>query len=82
MWNFGPIPRGTYSIGGYTASKGPLTITLTPSRDNIMFGRSAFRIHGDSRQHPGEASEGCIIVGRTSRQTIATSSASTLRVVR
>ncbi len=36
-----------------------------------MFGRSGFLIHGDSVSHPGEASEGCIILDRNVRETIA-----------
>jgi hypothetical protein len=79
--NWGPIPRGKYAIGGFTASKGPVTITLTPYPENIMYGRDLFRIHGDSKKHPGAASNGCIIVGRDTRNTIAGSSGSTLTVV-
>ncbi|MDC9595678.1 hypothetical protein [Xenorhabdus anantnagensis] len=35
-----------------------------------MYGRNLFRIHGDSRENPGKASEGCIIVGPNARREI------------
>lgn len=69
----GPIPRGTYYIGGHTTSKGPMTIILEPNNGNNMYGRDLFRIHGDSREHPGEASEGCIIIGPEARREIINS---------
>lgn len=70
--NKGPIPPGRYSIGQPrdTASHGPFVLPLTPADDNEMFGRSGFLIHGDSAAHPGEASEGCIILPRTVRNVI------------
>ena len=77
----GPIPLGRWFIGGVKNSKGPLTITLTPAPETNTYFRDLFRFHGDSRAHPGEASEGCIIMSRPTRQTIANSSGSTLRVV-
>ncbi|WP_380178545.1 tlde1 domain-containing protein [Kalamiella sp. sgz302252] len=73
LHGLGPIPRGRYTIGSYTDSKGPLTIILEPSGGNQMYGRDAFRIHGDSKKEPGNASEGCIIVGRHARQEIVSS---------
>ncbi|MDC9589783.1 DUF2778 domain-containing protein [Xenorhabdus sp. XENO-10] len=69
----GPIPRGRYTIGGYTSSKGPMTIILEPHNSNNMYGRNLFRIHGDSRENPGQASEGCIIVGPDARREIISS---------
>ncbi|OTA20567.1 hypothetical protein Xbed_01371 [Xenorhabdus beddingii] len=66
----GPIPRGQYTIGGYTSSKGAMTIHLEPREGNNMYGRDLFRIHGDSTKRPGEASEGCIIVGKSARREI------------
>ncbi|AHG20738.1 hypothetical protein Z042_14845 [Chania multitudinisentens RB-25] len=69
----GPIPRGQYTIGSYTSSKGPMTIILEPSRANHMYGRDAFRIHGDSLRDPGNASEGCIILGPNVRRDIINS---------
>lgn len=59
----GPLPRGLYKIGrAYTHPKlGPIVMNLTPDVKNEMFGRSAFRIHGASAEHPELSSEGCII---------------------
>ncbi len=71
--NTGPLPVGIYRIGdAYThATKGPLTMNLAPDAANEMFGRDAFRIHGDSGEHPGMASEGCIVLNHGYRQGIA-----------
>lgn len=69
----GPIPRGRYTIGAYSNSKGPMTIQLEPSRENQMFGRDTFRIHGDSLRDPGNASEGCIVIGPNARREIINS---------
>jgi hypothetical protein len=80
----GPLPRGTYSIEAPQNSPhtGPFTLDLTPDPANEMFGRSAFRIHGDSMEHPGTASEGCIITARAIRELIWTSGDNQLEVVR
>jgi hypothetical protein len=64
--HMGPIPRGTYKMTGWVISHntmGPNVIRLTPEPGTQTFGRSNFLIHGDSSNHPGEASTGCIIVG-------------------
>jgi len=68
----GPIPRGKYTIGEPcdTQTHGPYVLRLTPDADNNMCGRSGFLIHGDSKEHPGTASQGCIIVGRHIREQI------------
>jgi hypothetical protein len=71
--NWGPIPRGRYDIGGYTNSRGPKTIILTPSVGNHMYGRDAFRIHGRSLSDPNNSSEGCIIMGPDTRDRIISS---------
>lgn len=82
--NVGPIPRGTYAIGEPHDSKshGPYVLALEPSPDNEMFGRSCFLIHGDSIEHPGTASEGCIILSRFVREQIGTSGDDLLAVVK
>ena len=79
----GPIPRGTYAIGAHydSARVGPFALPLTPLAGTNTFGRSAFRIHGDSIQHPGSASHGCIIVSRAAREQIAASGDASLAVV-
>lgn len=79
----GPIPRGDWNIGGNRTSPntGPLTITLTPAAGTDTFGRSLFRIHGDSIKAPGTASNGCIILPRSVREAIIRSGDTALRVV-
>ncbi len=82
--NEGPIPRGTYIIEGppYNTEKhGPYVLSLDPHPDNQMFGRNSFLIHGDSTKHPGEASEGCIIMPRSVRELVWESGDRILEVV-
>jgi Protein of unknown function (DUF2778) len=81
--NVGPIPRGMYRIGGQFdhPTKGSVTMGLTPV-GHAALGRTEFLIHGDSREHPGEASEGCIVLGRVLRQVVADSGDIELEVVR
>lgn len=68
----GPLPRGWYDIGpAYDSpTKGPNCFNLVPDPTNEMFGRNSFRIHADSIEHPGQASEGCIVMNHTIRQLI------------
>jgi hypothetical protein len=79
----GPLPCGDYTIGPvYDHPKlGPVTMNLTPDPHNEMFGRAYFRIHPDAIDHPGHASEGCIVQARSVRERIATSPDHQLRVV-
>jgi hypothetical protein len=72
----GPLPRGTYTIGPafYHHKTRAWTMRLIPYVENSMCGRDGFMIHGDSAAHPGEASDGCIILNLTSRKVIAASS--------
>jgi hypothetical protein len=81
--NFGPIPRGKWKIGkSYSSDKtGPLTITLIPLPETPTYGRTDFRIHGDSMNHLGKASEGCIILNRATRQIIIASDDNELEVI-
>lgn len=78
----GPIPQGTYMIGPahQGAHTGPVTMNLDPQGHNAL-GRTLLRIHGDSRLHPGFASNGCIILDRATRDRIARSTDRTLNVV-
>lgn len=64
----GPLPPGRYRIerSRKSAELGPLVFDLTPLSGE-MYGRSLFRIHGDSIAHPGTASHGCIILDHTQR---------------
>jgi hypothetical protein len=79
----GPIPQGSYSVG--TAHQGthtgPATLNLDAQPGTNTYGRDLFRVHGDSIRHPGEASEGCIIMPPAVRAQMSTSSSRTLRVV-
>jgi hypothetical protein len=79
----GPLPRGIYVIGRPhdTETHGPFVLPLTPDPANTMFGRTGFLIHGDSLQHPGRASNGCIILPRPIRDRIAASGDDQLTVV-
>ena len=79
----GPLPRGVYRlVRVYDSPKtGPFTIELVPDRANLMCGRGAFRIHGDSAAHPGWASEGCIVLPRSARDAIWASKVHLLEVV-
>ena len=80
--NMGPIPCGKWIIGDtFThATKGPVVMRLTPV-GHTAHGRTGFLIHGDSRVHPGDASEGCIILGRTTRESISAGNDTDLNVV-
>lgn len=68
----GPLPPGNYTLTSVRDSQntGPFSIVLEPDPTNEMFGRSAFRIHGDSIAHPGTASNGCIVLPRSIRNRI------------
>ena len=83
MPNIGPIPKGRWKIDQppYTdKNKGPLVFRLHPV-DHDARGRSGFLIHGDSGEHPGEASEGCIILPRMIRQKIESEKLTELDVI-
>jgi hypothetical protein len=79
----GPIPQGMWKIGDVYNSKntGPYTIILTPMNGTQTFGRSAFRIHGDSIKAPGTASKGCVILPRVIRERIIKSGDTFLKVI-
>lgn len=68
----GPIPAGRWRIVRLydSAHVGPAALELAPEPGTQTFGRSAFRIHGDSIAHPGQASHGCIILPRPVRLAI------------
>ena len=79
----GPIPRGVYEIGEphVSAKVGPFAMSLTPSEGVDTFGRSDFLIHGDSEEHPGLASHGCIILPHPVRVDIWNSGDHLIEVV-
>jgi hypothetical protein len=62
--NVGPLPRGLYQIGlpHDHPRLGRYVLSLFPDKNNRMYGRKGFAIHGDSIATPGKASEGCIIM--------------------
>ena len=69
--NVGPIPIGLWTIDGHyeSGTLGPNVIVLNPHRHEAH-GRTAFRIHGDSKKNPGDASQGCIVLPPDIRQLI------------
>ena len=81
--NEGPIPRGLYRISNPHNSHhtGPFTLDLTPVNPSQTFGRTALKMHGDSISHPGQASNGCIIMRMSTRTTVWTSTDHMLEVI-
>jgi hypothetical protein len=77
--NVGPIPQGLYSIGPpFNAVKqGPCVMRLTPLGHDAL-GRSGFLIHGDNLTH--DASTGCIVLPRGTREAVAASGDHALEV--
>jgi hypothetical protein len=82
--NVGPIPQGDWLIVGppvNTVTHGPFVLHLKPAPATQTFGRDGFLVHGDSVEHPGRASEGCIILPRAVREQIWNSGDQELKVV-
>jgi hypothetical protein len=79
----GPIPQGVWTMGPLSQNEahGPLAITLIPSATTNTFGRSGFLCHGDSLEHAGGASHGCIIMPRQIREEMIDSPDKQLLVV-
>ncbi len=79
----GPLPEGLYTFGQPVPQSklGPFAIPLSPDPSNQMYGRGDFFCHGDSTQHPGDASEGCVIMPLTWRQAMWNSTDHQLQVV-
>lgn len=80
----GPIPRGWWHMTGVKSGgpTGPFTIVLEAEPGTATFGRSLFRIHGDSIAAPGTASHGCIILAPQLRHQIWNSGDHLVEVVR
>lgn len=75
LHGLGPLPAGLYGIGPLrdSGTLGPHVMDLNPDPHNQMFGRSLFRIHGDTVNDAShEASDGCIIAPRNVRDAINT----------
>jgi len=69
----GPIPAGAWEICGppyNTLTHGPYILRLEPKSGTATFGRVGFLMHGDSLTFPGEASKGCIIITRITRNKV------------
>jgi hypothetical protein len=82
--NIGPIPQGDWTITGppvNTAEHGPYVLRLAPKEETDTFGRSGFLMHGDSRNAPGTASHGCVILPRPVREQVWQSGDRELEVV-
>ena len=82
--NVGPIPDGDWTITGPpadTASHGPYVLKLNPADGTETFGRSGFLMHGDSKEHPGCASHGCVILPRAVREQVWNSGDRKLEVI-
>jgi hypothetical protein len=82
LQGLGPIPRGLYKISlPYTSKNvGPFALALTPVGHDAL-DRTNLRIHGDSIEHPGEASHGCIVLARAVRVRIDQSGDRFLQVI-
>jgi hypothetical protein len=80
----GPIPVGRYLIG---PSKdpidhlGPIAMPLVPLAGNVLFGRSAFFMHGDNASVNHTASLGCIVMLKSVRILVRDSYVRELDVV-
>jgi hypothetical protein len=76
----GPIPAGYYTIGSEVEKPTPVTLPLSADDPNYCNPpRSGFLIHGDNQS--GNASTGCVVLKRSTRETIRDSGDSRLRVV-
>lgn len=81
--DFGPIPRGAYTIGQFfdDPEKGPIVAHLIPCPATDTFGRSGFMLHGDNAAGDHSASRGCIIMPRAVRAQVQFSPVKDLRVM-
>ena len=82
--NVGPIPRGEWTIAGPPVDSkdhGPYVLKLNPESTTDTHGRSGFLMHGDSKEHPGSASHGCVILPRAVREAVWQSGDRDLQVV-
>jgi hypothetical protein len=72
----GPIPAGEWTATpaskAFCATHGPWSLKLTPVPETDTYGRSGFYIHGDWDDGKQDASDGCIITDRGTRQILYT----------
>lgn len=78
----GPLPRGWYTAGHPRNDSvvGLYAIPLIPDPTNEMFQRNSFFMHGDSKEHPGLASHGCIVLPRAIREKFSQSGCNRIQV--
>ncbi len=82
----GPLPRGTYTIGPQQNNRTHngknliMSMRLTPSPSNQMFGRAGFLIHGPHANDHRDSSNGCPIMTRSMRNQIGQSNDHILEV--
>lgn len=84
MPDVGPIPAGLWLVCGppfSTREHGPYVLRLEPEPGTVTYGRVGFLMHGDSTEHPGEASKGCIIMDRVTRTRVYQSGDTQLEVI-
>lgn len=67
--NTGPLPQGRYSMRLMEHRHFVAPAIRLTQTEGETYGRSGFWIHGDNRQ--GDASQGCIVLDRLSRQCLA-----------
>ncbi len=81
--NVGPVPAGSYALSDpfNDPLHGPLCFWLWPKPGTETFGRTGLMVHGDSKEHPGSASHGCIAMEHEGRQAMAASREQELEVV-
>jgi hypothetical protein len=82
--NIGPIPRGDWTIAGPPVDSkdhGPYVLKLNPAPSAETHGRSGLLMHGDSKEHPGSASHGCVILTRAVREDVLAKRRPRLRVI-
>lgn len=79
----GPLPVGVYRAEAPEdhPTVGRYAIHLIPDPANEMYGRASFFMHGDSSEHPGLASHGCIVLARAFRAQFWNSGDHMIRVV-
>ena len=80
----GPILQGRYTVGRqfHSSVTGPGAMRLAPNPGTQTYGRKDFEMHGDSIRHPGEASEGCIIMPPAVRKLVDALPDSTLTITK
>ncbi len=84
--NRGPLPRGRYTIGRQgtiVTQRGTelqSSMRLIPDRENWMYDRAGFLIHGGNMQ-TRQSSNGCIVMPKSIRDQIGASGDACLKVV-